>query len=192
MLITPGSARRQRHTFRRCRRRFALMDPFANMFDAGHQLGGAVRRFLFADPDDLTLVVAPLLPNGVPVYAGMRSALPEHMVSPLHADRSDGLMVVQPEHDAPFTGNRVVIVDDGVETGTAARAAHAVVHRFEPAELILAVPVCPRQTMAELALRFDDIIAVHAPLGRRDLRWHFTDFDTIDDDEARRMLTELT
>lgn len=168
------------------------MDPFANLLDAGHQLGGAVRRFLFADPDDIALIIAPILPNGVPVYAGMRSALPDHVVSPLRADRSTDGLIVEVEEHAPFTGNRVVIVDDGVETGTAARAAHEAVRRFDPAELILAVPVCPRQTMAELALRFDDIIAVQTPLGRRDLRWHFTEFDTIDDDAARRMLSELT
>ena len=192
MLITLASVKQQRCTCRRCRRRFDLMDPFANLFDAGHQLGGAVRRFLFADPDDIPLVIAPLIPNGVPVFAGMRSALPEYVISPLHSDRSGGGMIVQPEEGAPFAGSRVVIVDDGVETGTAARAAHAAVHRLDPAELILAVPVCPRQTMAELALRFDEIIAVHTPLGRRDLRWHFADFDTVDDDEARRMLSELT
>lgn len=168
------------------------MDPFENLFDAGQQLGGAVRRFLFADPDDIPFVIAPLIPNGVAVFAGMRSALPEHVISPLRTDRSGGGMVVQPEEGAPFAGSRVVIVDDGVETGTAARAAYSAVQPFDPAELILAVPVCPRQTMAELALRFDEIIAVQTPLGRRDLRWHFADFDTIDDEEAWRMLSELT
>jgi len=31
---------------------------------------------------------------------------------------------------------------------------------------------------------------VERPLGRRDLRWHYDDFDTIDEAEARRRLAD--
>jgi hypothetical protein len=35
---------------------------------------------------------------------------------------------------------------------------------------------------------YDEIRAVVQPMGRRDLRWHFDDFDTIDDATARSLL----
>ena len=41
-------------------------------------------------------------------------------------------------------GRLVIVVDDGVETGTVARAAAAALRPLGPARLVLAVPVCSR------------------------------------------------
>jgi orotate phosphoribosyltransferase len=167
------------------------VEPFANLQDAGHQLGGHLRRYLFSDPDDLPLTIAPIMPNGVPVLVGMRGALPAHQMCPLRAEGTDHGLVINVASVELISGHRVVVVDDGVETGTAARAAFAALRELNPAEVLLAVPVCSRQTMAELALHYDDIIAVHTPLGRRDLRWHYQDFDTIDEQSASAMLAAI-
>ena len=43
---------------------------------------------------------------------------------------------------------------------------------------MLAVPVCPREALADLALRYDDVVAPVRPLVRRSLTWHYETFDT--------------
>ena len=82
----------------------------------------------------------------------------------------------------------MIVVDDGVETGTAARLVGAAAREAEVGRLVLAVPVCPRQAESGLRALYDDVVAIDRPLARRDLRWHYTDFDTIDEAEARRRL----
>ena len=80
------------------------------------------------------------------------------------------------------------MIDDGVETGSVARAAAIALRELKPRRLVLAVPVCSREAMAGLARLYDEIIAVDRPLGRRALAWHYDDFDTIDDATATRLL----
>lgn len=70
----------------------------------------------------------------------------------------------------------VVVVDDGVETGTAARAVAAALREAGARRVVLAVPVCPREVEADLRRRFDDVVAVDRPLVRRSLRWHYETF----------------
>jgi predicted phosphoribosyltransferase len=167
------------------------MEPFRDLSDAGEQLGRSVRRYLLTLDDVTELTLAPILPNGVAVLQTMRAPLPPHVVCPLHVVRSEMGVDITVQNPSSITGRRVLVIDDGVETGTAARAAHAALQVWEPAEILLAVPVCSRQSIAELALRYDDIIAIHTPLGRRDLRWHYRNFDTIDDDQAKSVLAEM-
>ena len=45
-----------------------------------------------------------------------------------------------------------------------------------------------REALAHLSHLYDQIIAVDMPLGRRSLAWHYTTFDTIDDETAERLL----
>jgi len=86
---------------------------------------------------------------------------------------SHGLAV---EDLPPLAGQVAVVVDDGVETGTAARAIGAALQDLGPARRILAVPVCPHEALATLNLVYDEVIAIERPLVRRSLRWHFADW----------------
>ncbi|MBI1350114.1 MAG: hypothetical protein GC156_03250 [Actinomycetales bacterium] len=130
----------------------------------------------------------PLIPNGVPVALGVRESLPLP-VRGLPAERSaDGVRVLPPEG---LAGHCVVVLDDGVETGTAARAAASALREAGAAALVLAVPVCPREALADLQHRYDAVVAVVRPLARRALTWHYADFDTVDEAIARRLLADL-
>ena len=75
----------------------------------------------------------------------------------------------------------MVVIDDGVETGTVARAAASALRASGVARLVLAVPVCPQEAWAELERRYDLVVAVSKPTTRRELTWHYDDFDTIDE-----------
>ena len=70
-------------------------------------------------------------------------------------------------------GLRVLVVDRGVETGQSALLAARALKESGATWIGLAVPVCPRQAEAGLVRVFDEVIAVHRPLARRSLQWHY-------------------
>jgi len=83
---------------------------------------------------------------------------------------------VSVEVPVDVSGRRVLVIDEGVVTGTAARAVAAALREAGAAYVALAVPVCPREAEADLRRRYDDVIAVTKPLVRRSLRWHYDTF----------------
>ena len=158
------------------------MKSFANLADAGRALAVLVQGE-FSDASDVTVLAA--MPNGVPVAIPVAAALGVRAAG-LPVDRTDEGPVIG---DLPDAADRIVIViDDGVETGSVARAAAIALRELKPRRLVLAVPVCSREAMAGLARLYDAIIAIDRPLGRRALAWHYEDFDTIDDAVATRLL----
>ena len=158
------------------------MSDFANLADGGRQLAPELALALVDAPDAIILAA---LPNGVPVAIGIRETL-DVPVRALPVERLDDGAVV--EQVPGLEGRTVVVVDDGVETGSVARAAAAALRASHVGRLVLAVPVCPRDALADLHRRYDLVVAVAKPMGRRSLSWHYDDFDTIDDGQARRML----
>ena len=158
------------------------MREFANLADAGRQLGRALQSHIdgWVRP-----TLAPVLPNGVPVAVGIRQVvdLPWRAVPVLRS--TEGVEVL---HPGSFAGSTAIVVDDGVETGTVARAVGPALREAAVARLVLAVPVCSREALADLAILYDEVIAVVTPLERRSLAWHYADFDTIDEQEAHRLL----
>lgn len=160
------------------------MKEFACLGDAGRQLGAQLESRIGAW---VTPTLLPVLPNGVPVAVGVREvcSLPW---SALPVERGEEGVVVPPL--SGVEGVTAIVIDDGVETGTVARAVAPVLRESGVARLVLAVPVCSREAMADLGLRYDEIVAVSIPLVRRSLAWHYVDFDTIDEQEALRLLAE--
>lgn len=167
------------------------MDRFANLADAGRQLG--VRLAANGGLDGALMLAA--IPNGVPVAVAAAPAVGAQVVGlPVARDDAgvvvniDGLRTRLAAAGIDVSGRIVLVVDDGVETGTLARAAVTALRPLGPTRLVLAVPVCSREAMAHLSLQYDDVVAVQVPLGRRALDWHFEDFDRIDADAAERLL----
>jgi predicted phosphoribosyltransferase len=158
------------------------MSDFENLFDGGRRLGPLVAGAMSGVVDPLILAV---VPNGVPVVLGIRESF-DAPVRALRVERSDEGAFIAPMPE--LAGRNVVIVDDGVETGTVARAAIAAMIESGVESTVLAVPVCSMEAMASLQHRYDSIITLVRPMIRRDLAWHYSDFDTIDEDEANRQL----
>ncbi len=160
------------------------MSDFANLRDAGRQLGPVLASALAGVPEPLLLAV---MPNGVPVALGIRETL-DLAVAPLAVARSADGVVIAP--DTSLAGRNVVVVDDGVESGTVARAAATALVESGVASVILAVPVCSRGALATLQHRYDQVVSLVRPLMHRSLAGHYEDFDVIDEAEARRLLGE--
>ena len=68
--------------------------------------------------------------------------------------------------DAPFpglSGKTIVLVDDGVATGSTMRAAVAALRQQNPARIVVAVPVAPPSTCTILRNEADEVISVATP-----------------------------
>ncbi|MGI9196771.1 MAG: phosphoribosyltransferase family protein [Candidatus Nanopelagicales bacterium] len=156
------------------------MTSFASLADGGRALVSPLRELGLENP----LVLA-IVPNGVPVAEPVAEALGAPLLGAL-LDREGEPRLREPLPG--ITGRTVIVVDDGVETGTAASLVGSAARAAGAAYLVLAVPVCPREARPAMERVYDAVIAVDSPLARRDLRWHYADFDTIDEAEARRRL----
>jgi putative phosphoribosyl transferase len=89
---------------------------------------------------------------------------------------------------APIDGATVVVVDDGIATGTTARAALQALRRRHPARLVLAVPVAPPDTAAGLRSEVDELVCLAEPSPFIAVGRHYDDFGEVSDDEVLRAL----
>lgn len=82
----------------------------------------------------------------------------------------------------------VIVVDDGIATGGTMRAALRGVRKNHPARLIMAVPVAPSDSIAELAGECDEIICLAQPEPFYAVGPHYAVFDQTSDDEVIRLV----
>lgn len=81
-------------------------------------------------------------------------------------------------------GVTAVVVDDGIATGTTARAALRGVRLHGAAHVVLAVPVAPAGTLAELAGEVDDVVCLAQPSPFGAVGRFYRDFHAVEDDEV--------
>jgi putative phosphoribosyl transferase len=91
---------------------------------------------------------------------------------------------------ADVAGRTVVVVDDGVATGTTMRAALQALRLRGPAKLVLAVPVAPRETLQRLAAEVDELVCLATPSPFRAVGEHYLSFPQLDDDEVLAALDD--
>ena len=80
-------------------------------------------------------------------------------------------------------GRTAVIVDDGFATGSSARAACRVARHLGAARVVLAVPVGPRDGLADFR-DADDVVVLFAPAQFRAVGYHYRDFAPTTEDEV--------
>lgn len=85
---------------------------------------------------------------------------------------------------APVQGTTVIVVDDGIATGTTVRAALKALRRRGAARLVLAVPVAPHDTLTQLRREVDRIVCLAEPDPFRAVGLHYQDFHQVSDDEV--------
>ena len=85
-------------------------------------------------------------------------------------------------------GRVVILVDDGLATGSTMRAAVQAVRQRRPARVIVAVPVGAPDTCAELASIADDVVCARTPAPFSAVGLWYEDFTQTTDDEVRALL----
>lgn len=87
-----------------------------------------------------------------------------------------------------LAGRAVILVDDGIATGSTARAALRAVARQIPAWLVLAVPVASADTLAELRAEADEVVCLLTPELFGAVGAHYADFTQTSNEEVVGLL----
>jgi putative phosphoribosyl transferase len=90
----------------------------------------------------------------------------------------------------PVENRTAIVVDDGIATGGTVKAALRGVAGLRPARLVLAVPVAPADSLAELSGDCDDVVCLATPEPFYAVGSHYRDFMQTEDDEVVRLLAE--
>ncbi len=86
-------------------------------------------------------------------------------------------------------GKTVILVDDGIATGATMRAALQALSSAHAAAVIVAVPVGPADTCAEIGALADTVVCVVTPEPFWAVGQAYRDFAQTSDDDVRRLLT---
>jgi putative phosphoribosyl transferase len=89
---------------------------------------------------------------------------------------------------AKISGQVAIVIDDGIATGATTRAALQAVRKQKPKELVLAVPVAPRDTIEELRQEVDALICLEMPDPFIAIGCFYRDFRQVSDEEVVAIL----
>ena len=87
-----------------------------------------------------------------------------------------------------LTGKTVILVDDGLATGSTMRAAAEAVRRYEPARIVVAVPVAAQETCDQFRDVVDEIECAITPEPFYPVGLWYEDFAPTTDEEVRELL----
>jgi putative phosphoribosyl transferase len=85
-------------------------------------------------------------------------------------------------------GRTVILVDDGLATGSTMRAAAAALRAQDPAKLVVAVPVAARETCDDLRAEVDDVVCAMTPEPFYAVGLWYEDFSQTSDEEVQKLL----
>ena len=91
---------------------------------------------------------------------------------------------------ADVTGRTVILVDDGLATGSTMEAAIAALRTMGPARIVVAAPVGARESCQRLAPLADEVICAAQPEPFDAVGLWYDDFTQTSDEEVRRILEE--
>jgi len=91
----------------------------------------------------------------------------------------------------PLAGRVVLVVDDGIATGSTARAACRVARAGGAARIVLAVPVAPAGWTARIGNVADEFVAIETPEWFRAVGQFYDDFGQTTDDEVAACLESI-
>jgi putative phosphoribosyl transferase len=87
-------------------------------------------------------------------------------------------------------GRTVILIDDGLATGSTMRAAVAALRQQHPARIVVAVPVAAPSTCSELQAEVDEIICAYTPEPFYGVGFWYEDFSQISDKEVHDLLVQ--
>lgn len=88
----------------------------------------------------------------------------------------------------PIAGRAVILVDDGIATGSTMRTAARAVRKAGAAKIVIAVPVAPEDAVAELRAEADEIVCLDMPHPFLAVGAHYAEFTQLSDEDVIAML----
>jgi len=89
---------------------------------------------------------------------------------------------------ADVSGKVAILVDDGIATGSTARAAILALRQSHPARVIMATPVAPAAAYGELSKEADEVVCLAQPELFFAVGQFYWDFSQTSDEQVRELL----
>jgi predicted phosphoribosyltransferase len=86
------------------------------------------------------------------------------------------------------SGLIVILVDDGIATGSSMRAAIRALRQMKPARIVLAVPVAPPSTCSQLQFEVDELVCLAMRASFYAVGRFYDDFTQVSDEEVIELL----
>ena len=90
----------------------------------------------------------------------------------------------------PLAGRTVIVVDDGIATGSTVRTALRAIARTGAGKIVLAVPLAPEDALEELRKEVDEIICVSTPSPFLAVGAYYAEFGQLADADVISLLEE--
>jgi putative phosphoribosyl transferase len=90
--------------------------------------------------------------------------------------------------DPEIQGHVLILVDDGIATGSTVRAAIMALRQLEAARIIVATPVVALSTARELRKEVDELVTVMTPASFNAVGQWYEDFSQTTDEEVSKLL----
>ncbi|CAG0981749.1 orotate phosphoribosyltransferase [Rhodocyclaceae bacterium] len=87
-------------------------------------------------------------------------------------------------------GRIVIVIDDGLATGSTMLAALHALRSRAPQKLVCAVPVAPPDTLERVGEKSDEVVCLHAPENFQAVGQFYADFGQVEDEEVIALLSE--
>lgn len=87
-------------------------------------------------------------------------------------------------------GRAIVLVDDGIATGSTMMAAVKALRQMGVKLLTVAVPAAAPESLSTLQPEADQVISLMAPTDFPAVGWFYEDFRQVEDEEVRRLLAD--
>jgi len=94
----------------------------------------------------------------------------------------------RPEPDV--RGRTVILIDDGLATGSSMRSAVVALRRQEPRRIVVAVPIAAPSTCEEFREEVEEVVCAETPEPFYAVGLWYEDFSQTTDDEVRELLNE--
>jgi putative phosphoribosyl transferase len=119
--------------------------------------------------------------------------IPEEVINAVAAEEQQELERREKEYrgDRPppdVKGRAVILIDDGLATGSTMRAAAAALREQDPARIVVAVPVSAPETCDDFRSEVDEIVCAVTPDPFRGVGLWYEDFSQTIDEEVRELL----
>jgi putative phosphoribosyl transferase len=94
--------------------------------------------------------------------------------------------------DIAIMGKTIILVDDGIATGSSMLAAIEALRTLHPEKIVVAVPVAPTHADADFGSVADEFICLDQPEEFYGIGQFYKDFSQVDDLEVRALLERST
>jgi putative phosphoribosyl transferase len=170
-------------------------------FEVARKLGAPLDVFVVRKlglPEQPELAMGAIASGGVRVVNDevvRAAAVPPEMIEEVAAREHEELMrresLYRGERPAlRIEGKTVILVDDGLATGSSMRAAVRAVREQQPAQIVVAVPLAPAGICEELGGEADEVVCARTPEPFVAIGIWYEDFPQVSDGEIRELLAK--